>query len=216
MRVPPDEVAALTEIEVRAPVGPELAAAGPVLAAAFVDDPVWTAVGPRRRGHRTVTNRAVFWGIVRAAVKHGARVRVALDPDSGAVAGATIAYEPGAWPMPDSSFAWELGWAIIAGPLPLYRGLRDDRAMREQHVDYPHMYLWFVGVDPSLHGTGVGRVLMAELHQHSDDLRAPTYLETGTGSNVGFYESLGYSVLGEIAMPSGAHMWRMQRPAQGG
>ena len=28
MRVPPDEVAALTEMEVRAPVGPELAAAG--------------------------------------------------------------------------------------------------------------------------------------------------------------------------------------------
>lgn len=215
MRAPPDDAAALTGIEVRAPAAPELAPAGSVLAAAFVDDPVWTAVGPRRRGHRAVTNRAIFWGIFRASARHGARVRVALEPGSGAVTGATIAYEPGTWPMPDSSFAWELGWALIAGPLPIYRGLRDDRVMREHHVEHPHMYLWFIGVDPPRHGTGVGHALMAELHQGSDELRAPTYLETGTGSNVGFYESLGYRVLGEIEMPSGAHMWRMQRPATG-
>ena len=183
-----------------------------MLAAAFTDDPVWAAVGPRRRGHRAFSNRASFWGIVNACRRHGARIRVAHDAPSGGVVGATIAFDPGGWPMPDSTFAWELGWALVAGPLPAYRGLRDDRAMREQHVDHPHVYLWFIGVDPARHGSGAGRALMADLHAHADALALPTYLETGTESNVGFYESLDYAVLGEIALPSGARMWRMQRP----
>ena len=197
----------------RNPTAAELGPVGPVLAAAFLDDPVWVAIGPRARRYRALTNRVSFWGILRASNRHGARIRVARRGPDAPTAGATIAFEPDHWPPPDSAFAWELPWALAAGPLPMRRGLRDDRTIRATHIEHPHMYLWFIGVDPALHGGGVGRALMAELHAESDQRALPTYLETGTPKNVAFYESVGYEVLGEIPLPSGAHMWRMERPA---
>ena len=196
-------------------VGPigrgELRAAARVLGDAFLDDPVWTAIGPRWRAQRGISNRVSFAGILAGSARHGARIRVARD--GGRVVGVTIAFEPATWPLPDSSFAWELGWLFVAGPLPAWRGLRDDRAMRSQHPSYPHMYLWFIGVAPEFHGTGVGRKLLAELHADADDLGVPTYLETATPSNVTFYERDAYETIGEISMPSGPTMWRMERPA---
>ena len=191
----------------------ELRATARLLGDAFLDDPVWSAIGPHWRRQRRITNRVAFAGILAGSARHGARIRVARD--GGRVVGATLAFVPATWPLPDSSFAWEIGWLFAAGPLPVRRGLRDDRAMRDQHPSYPHMYLWFIGVDPERHGTGVGRALLAELHAEADDLGVPTYLETATRSNVAFYEGDDYEVLGEIPMPSGPTMWRMERPARG-
>lgn len=196
-------------IEVAVPGRADLGAVTNTLAEAFLDDPVWVAAGPRRRRHRALANRAAFWGIVHASHRHGARIRIARERD--AVLGATIAFAPGTWPIPDRAAVWELGWALVAGPAPLLRGLRDDRAMRAGHVTHPHTYLWFLGVAPARHGRGVGRALMAELHAESDRAAVPTYLETGTEPNLRFYRRLGYEPLGEIAMPSGARLWRMER-----
>ncbi len=193
---------------------PDLGPIARVLAAAFVDDPVWSAVGPRRRRHRALANRASFWGIVRACGRHGARIRLARRPGGPpGVLGATIAFDPGSWPIPERAAAWELGWGLLAGPAPLVRGLRDDGAMRAAHVEHPHVYLWFIGVDPDLHGGGVGRALMAELHRHADRCGLPVYLETGTEANVAFYSAHGYERRGEIELPSGARMWKLERPA---
>lgn len=126
--------------------------------------------------------------------------------------GVTIAFEPGRWPLTDTPIAWELAWVLAAGPLPVWRGLREDRAMRAEHVTYPHMYVWFVAVDPALHLRGIGRSLMADVHGRSAELSVPTFLETGSEANVGFYERLGYEVIGELRMPSGTPMWKLRRP----
>lgn len=200
-------------VEISAARRSDLGAVAPVLAQAFLDDPVWVATGPSHRRHRALANRASFWGIAQASRRHGARIRIAHAPGARRpVLGATIAFEPGTWPIPDSAAVWELGWALVAGPGPLRRGLRDDRAMRAAHVEHPHVYLWFIGVDPASHGRGVGRALMAELHEDSDRLGLPTYLETGTDDNVGFYRALGYEPRGEIHLPSGPRMWKLERP----
>lgn len=207
----PDE----TRFEVVAPSDPaQLASTAAPLAAAFVDDPVWISIGPRRRSHRARANRVIFWGIVRASARHRARIRLVRDP-GGPTLGATIAFAAGDWPPPDSAIGWELPWAFLAGPLPVVRGLRDDQAIRAGHVEHPHIYLWYIGVDPRMHSRGAGRALMAELHRSSDEAGLPTYLETGTEKNVGFYGSLGYEVLERFQMPSGSQMWRMERPAAG-
>lgn len=186
-----------------------------MLGDAFLDDPVWTAIGPRRRGHRRFANRVSFAGILTGSLRNGARIRVARAPD-GRVGGVSVAFEPGRWPIPAGSVVWELGWVLAAGPLPGWRGYRDDRAMRAAHVAHPHMYLWFLGVDPDLHGQGVGRALLAELHLAADALAVPTFLETATPSNVAFYGRDGYAPIGEIRMPSGPTMWELERPAGGG
>ncbi|MEO7197218.1 MAG: GNAT family N-acetyltransferase [Solirubrobacterales bacterium] len=185
-----------------------------VLGAAFVDDPVWSAIGPHCRRHRQISNRVSFAGILAGSSRHGAHIRVARSA-AGDVVGASVAFAPGSWPIPEGSAVWELGWLVIAGPLPAWRGIRDDRAMRAQHVTHPHMYLWFLGVLPALQGRGVGRALLAELHADADAAAVPTFLETGSRENVSFYEGDGYEVIGEIAMPSGPTMWKMERPAEG-
>jgi ribosomal protein S18 acetylase RimI-like enzyme len=198
-------------LEVGAPAsGAEVRAAANVLAAAFVDDPVWTAIGPHRRGHRRVANRVSFAGILAGSRRGGARIRVARE--DGRVLGASVAFEPGSWPLSEGSIAWELGWVFVAGPLPAWRGFNDDRAMRAEHVTHPHMYLWFLGVDPKVHSRGIGRALLAELHDRSAEIGMPTFLETGSEENVRFYERLGYEVLSDMTLPSGARMWRMERP----
>jgi ribosomal protein S18 acetylase RimI-like enzyme len=204
-------------VEIDAARRSDLGAIAPVLAEAFLDDPAWVASGPRHRRHRALANRASFWGILQASHRHGARIRFARPRGARRpVLGATIAFEPGRWPLPDRVAIWELGWALVAGPGPLRRGLRDDRAMRAGHVEHPHLYLWFIGVDPGSQGSGVGRALMAELHADSDRLGLPTYLETGTEANVGFYRALGYEARGEVELPSGPRMWKLERPAGAG
>ncbi len=186
-----------------------------MLAEAFLDDPVWTALGPRRRAHRRRSNRVFFAGMLARTRRGRAWIRVARG-DGGRVLGAAVAFDPGGWPLPDASIAWELGWVLAAGPLPTRRGLRFESAIRAEHVTHPHMYLWFIGVDPELHGRGVGRALLADLHGRSAELAVPTYLETSSEPNVRFYRRQGYELLGEIALPGGPTMWRLERPADAG
>ncbi len=188
----------------------EARAAARVLADAFADDPVATAIGPRRRGHRRAISPLSFAGIVIASARHGGRVHVARR--GGAVVGVGIDFVPGAWPITDGAVVYELAWALLAGPQPIRRGIAFDRAVRAAHVEHDHMYLWFLGVDPAEQGRGVGRALLADLHGRADERRVPTYLETGTMANVAWYASAGYELLGELELPGGQPLWRMERP----
>lgn len=182
-----------------------------MLAEAFLDDPVWAALGPRRRTHRRRSNRIFFRGMLARTRRAGAWIRVARG-EGGRVLGAAVAFDPGRWPMSEVSIGWELGWVLAAGPLPVRRGLGFESAIRACHVSHPHLYLWFIGVEPELHGRGIGRALLTELHARSAALAVPTFLETSSEPNVSFYQRQGYELLGEIALPGGPPMWRLERP----
>ena len=184
-------------------------AAARTLAAAFLDDPIASAIGPRNRVHRRLISPLSFGGIVAASRRHGGHVDVARRGD--AVLGASIAFAPGRWPLTDGAVVYELAWALAAGPGPIRRGIAFDRAVRAEHVEHDHMYLWFLGVDPSAQGTGVGRALLAAVHERACTHGVPTYLETGTMDNVAWYGSAGYELIGEMTLPHGAPLWQMER-----
>jgi len=186
-------------------------AAARVLAAAFLDDPIAVAIGPRRRGHRRRIAPLSFAGIVAASRRHGAGVTLARR--DGRAVGVSIHFEPGQWPIGEGAVLHELAWALLAGPQPIRRGIAFDRMVRAAHVAHEHAYLWFLGVDPTAQGTGVGRALLARFHDRAGAHRVPAYLETGTIDNVAWYASAGYEVLGELALPGdGGPVWRMERP----
>ncbi len=187
-------------------------AAARVLTESFLDDPVASAIGPRRRRHRRLVSPLSFGGIVAVSRRHGARVRLARR--DGAAVGVSIAFDPGRWPLGDGAVVHELAWALVAGPAPVRRGIAFDRAVRADHVEHEHIYLWFLGVDPAAQGTGVGRALLADVHDRADARGVPTYLETGTFDNVSWYASAGYAVLGEMTLPHGGPLWRMERPSR--
>ncbi len=188
----------------------EMWATARVLARAFLDDPIASAIGPRRQAHRRVASPLSFMGVLIASHRHGGTIRLARGR-GGAVLGASVSFEPGAWPIPEGAAAYELGWLLLAGPAPVRRGLDFDRRIRAAHVDHPHSYLWFLAVDPAAQSRGVGRALLAELHAESAELEVPTYLETGKMENVAYYGSNGYEVIGDLKLATGEPMWLMER-----
>ncbi len=83
--------------------------------------------------------------------------------------------------------------------------------VRAAHVGHEHAYLWFLGVHPDEQGRGAGRALLADFDARADACEVPAYLETGTFENVAWYAGAGYEVLGELTLPSGEPVWRMER-----
>lgn len=203
-----------SSFEIGTIAGGEMWATARVLARAFIDDPISSAIGPRRRAHRRVASPLSFMGVLIASHRHGGTIRAARDAD-GAVLGASISFEPGSWPIPEGAAAYELGWLLLAGPAPVRRGLDFDRRIRAAHPVHPHCYLWFLAVDPAAQGRGVGRALLGELHRDSAEHEVTSYLETGKFENVAYYASNGYEVVGDLKLATGQPMWLMERPGQG-
>lgn len=58
-------------------------------------------------------------------------------------------------------------------------------------------YLWFIGVNPTEQGKGVGSSLLAEILENSRIKNMPVYLETSTLSNLPWYKKFGFVVYHE-------------------
>ena len=195
-------------------VGPGARRAGAaigVLGDAFLDDPVWTAIGPRRRGPPR--------GSPTASPSPGSSpARRATAPGSGSPATGAgrrrddrlRARHAGRCPT-----APRLGARLALRRRPAAGVARDARRPRDarQHTELPP----YVSVvhrrrpGPPRHRGRPGAARRAPRRRRRRSA-CPTYLETGDALNVSFYERDGYEVLGEIAMPSGPTMWRMERP----
>ena len=93
----------------------------------------------------------------------------------------------------------------------LWRGIKLLDELSRNHPKEPHLYLNFIGVDPSYQrNRHCGSAMIQELKELAAQrpYLLGVYLETGTEENVGYYSSRGYEVLGEIH-PLGVRMWRM-------
>jgi GNAT superfamily N-acetyltransferase len=81
-------------------------------------------------------------------------------------------------------------------------------------VREPHVHLNMIGVRPSLHGFGLGRRLIDEVHRlaRADARFAGVTLTTEDPANLRFYERLGYERLGHVRVAAELESWGYFRP----
>ncbi|MQA09644.1 MAG: ribosomal-protein-alanine N-acetyltransferase [Pseudonocardiaceae bacterium] len=78
-----------------------------------------------------------------------------------------------------------------------------------------------IGVDPSWHGHGVGKMLLRALLERADSVGATVFLDVRTDNDaaIGLYEAHGFTRIGvrrRYYRPSGADAYTMARPAHVG
>lgn len=130
------------------------------------------------------------------------------------------------WMLPggDASFSnWD--YFRFAVPTALYcgldavkRGIKTGEAMEAVHPQFPHAYLFSIGLRPSAQGKGLGRKLIAPVLSACDRKGIPAYLENSNPANHGFYSSCGFEICGEPLHPEPGSpplvpMLRQPRPA---
>jgi ribosomal protein S18 acetylase RimI-like enzyme len=175
-----------------------------VLGRAFLDDPVFAWVIPDDEHRRRTING--FFELFVAAVQGHDEIYTAEDGS-----GAALWVPPGHPPVAED-FEAELGAraAALAGDYaPRFGELVS--VMEAVHPTEPHQYLWFVGVDPSLQGLGVGSALLTRVLERCDRKSAPAYLEATSPDNARLYERHGFDVTRKIDEHGGAPLWAMWR-----
>jgi ribosomal protein S18 acetylase RimI-like enzyme len=173
-------------------------AIGAILARAFADDPVtsWVTHGAERRARLLVrlnTAIARYEGIPRGGTY--------VAEDETRVVGAAIWQPPGPHPVNWRSVPFALtAGSALGRDIP--RMTMAGRAAARARPRERHWYLQLLGVAPDAQGRGVGSALVRAHLTAVDSERMPGYLET-TVENLGFYGSLGFQVVGEIAIGGG-------------
>ena len=108
----------------------------------------------------------------------------------------------GPWAVLRSSFT-SARW-LLTPPVQDFRRLmavlRQFEEQRKELMPEPHWYLMALGVEPLLHGKGFGSALVHSGSRRADQENKLIYLETGTESNVRFYERLGFDVIERITI----------------
>ncbi len=82
---------------------------------------------------------------------------------------------------------------------------------REQHANFPHMYLYNIAIDPVYQGRGYASKLLKPMLAKLDENHLPCYLESPE-RNVTLYEHFGFEVVEHVVIPeSDPDMWLMLR-----
>jgi len=193
----------------------DTSAAALVLARAFLDSPVYAAVlTDRTDADRERTLLRVKRGFVASVVRHGECRAVR---DDARILGVTVIHAPGQYPLSWRDEIVQATGCATTGPVAIMRFLKLTAYMRERHFAGQHYYLFAIAVDPAFQGRGIGKQLLAELHERADARKMPCYLETEKPRNVKLYESVGYRVVTDEnipRLPSAVRMWTMVRPAK--
>jgi ribosomal protein S18 acetylase RimI-like enzyme len=178
-----------------------------ILTDALLHDPAWLAVGPRRTAHRRFVVERYHRAALRVTARYGGPVYGAFRDQE--LAGVAVTFPPEAYPPPSHTDARYVLAFLAAGPGPIVRGLKTSAVQEQGHPDDPHVYLWFLAVDPRRQRSGIGRALLARVYE---DAGAPVYLDTSNPDNVPYYASAGFEEIGRGVLPRSTPMWFMRRP----
>jgi ribosomal protein S18 acetylase RimI-like enzyme len=184
--------------------------AAEVLAAAFIDDPGWSAVGPRSRSRRLKMLERFFRGHMGVARRWGGPIYGAFD--NGGPVGALIAFEEERFPPPPQSMLMEAPGMLAAGPGTTIRALRGQATLAAGHPEEPHAFVSMLGVHPDSQRSGAGRALLGQVLAEADEREVPVYLDTANPDNLPYYRSFGFELTGQGDLPRGATIWYLLRP----
>ena len=182
-----------------------------LLARAFRDNPLWTAVLTRESAdvRQQVFERCAL-GFLQAAQRHGI-VTAAID--DGEISGVSLVFPPGTYPLPLPSQFLMLKGILAQGPMAFLRLAAIGSHTWLVHPRTAHYYLFMIGVDPSSQGKGYGGQLLRHLNELADKAGVECYLETDKPESVNLYEHFGYRVVRDDTIrAANLHMWMMTRP----
>jgi GNAT superfamily N-acetyltransferase len=178
-----------------------------IITEALLHDPGWFAVGPKRTAHRRFVAERYHRAALQVTAQYGGPIYGAFGNQG--LAGVAVTFPPGAYPPPRRTEARYVLAFLAAGPGPIARGLKTGTVQDSGHPDDPHVYLWFLAVDPRHQRGGVGRALLARVCEEAE---APVYLDTSNPDNVPYYASAGFEEIGRGMLPRSTPMWFMRRP----
>lgn len=179
-----------------------------ILARAFRDNPLDRAVigdDPDRR-LRSITHG------MRASLRSAlGSCTILLGLREGSPAGVLLAVPPGGFPLPPPNLLAHMCSVLAQGIRVSARWGQVYRTLEVAHPAEPHWYLSLLGVDPPHRGHGVGMALLRSWLELVDQDDLPGYLETDSLTNVGFYQSVGFTVQLELKALE-TSIWCMRRP----
>ncbi len=87
-----------------------------------------------------------------------------------------------------------------------------EYACHKQYADYPHWYLYPIGVNPKYQGKGYASLLLRAKLADIDEQNIPCYLETNKEVNVHIYQHFGFKIVEEGIIPeTDIPYWSMLR-----
>lgn len=103
------------------------------------------------------------------------------------------------WMLPggDTSLPLAALPAMLRSVMASSRGVtnrirRTTDAMERHHPDFPHAYLFTIGVRPAARGKGMGGKLFRPVLEACDRAAMPAYLENSNPDNTSFYRAHGF------------------------
>ena len=193
-------------------IGQKAQAVG-MLARAFAEDPIYTAVFPDEAERKLGLHR-LFGGVVGYCLVYGKVYTTA------SVEGVACWLPPGNTEITFGRMlraGLELPWALIrlkSAPRRRFQAVLAymDRVHKEQ-VSGLHWHLWALGVEPGHQKRGIGGRLMQPVFDEADREGVPCYLETESPGNVAYYEKWGFQVVSDGVVPGPEiRVWTMLRP----
>jgi GNAT superfamily N-acetyltransferase len=188
--------------------GPQVEAAGRLLARAFFDDPGAAIIEPDA-SRRAAVNRVLFELDIASAL--GAAWACL---DAGRLAGVAVWIAPDAAPEDlDDRRLSRARSAIGDAAVDRWAAMlvEFERARREA-IEEPHWFLALLGTDPDRQGRGVGAALLQIGHEAADRDGRPCFLETFTEANVDYYQRRGYQLIRSTTVAGQIPLHAMSRP----
>lgn len=185
-----------------------------VLSRAFVDDPLVTAICKAPAAECMERMRWGFRVALRSHCLAGQPAWMIAGAEAAPV-GVVLATRAGGRAAPHATERSDLLFAIRGfwhvGLRAGLRGFKAAQIIAAQAPTEPFTYLRTLGVDPALHGRGLGSRLVEQV-LHTAPPSLPVYLETAKERNLSFYARHGFACVGDFSC-IGVRVWRLIRPA---